>query len=372
MPSTNSAWFSSMPRDAGFDRLIITANDFLQQRSRREIALFTFVLVLAVGIADYASGVEVTLSVVYAIPILLASWYVGPLYALVLATVSVVIWVYGDIADGFRYSSILIPVWNGAIRLFFYAILITLLARLQSFYRFLEDRVNERAEALTHEIRERERLERDLLEVSEREQRRIGQDLHDGLCQQLTGTAILGHVLAERLGTLGQATAAEARKVVGHIEDAISLARGVAKGLHPVEMQADGLMQALEEFAGTTSEMFGVSCRFECDSPVLLHVPAVATNLYRIAQEAVGNAIKHGHAGEIVISLENSDQGIRLTIADNGPGLPDPPPLTGMGLRIMADRARVIGGAFSSDNGPTGGCRIHCLLSSNVPGAVHV
>ena len=118
------------------------------------------------------------------------------------------------------------------------------------------------------------------------------------------------------------------------IETAIVMARGMAKGLHPVEMGADGLMQALDEFTATTSEMFGIACRFECDSPVLVHAPAVATNLYRIAQEAVSNAIKHGRAKEIVVSLDNSEQGIKLMIADSGCGFPNPlPESQGMGLQ---------------------------------------
>jgi signal transduction histidine kinase len=223
----------------------------------------------------------------------------------------------------------------------------------------LEARVEERALALARETAERQRLEHEMLEISEREQRRIGQDLHDGLCQHLTGTALAGHVLAEQL-TGPQA--AGARRVVDLIEEAISLARRMAKGLHPVEMQADGLMQALEEFTATTSEMFGLRCRFECHTPILIHSPATATHLYRIAQEAVSNAIKHGQASDILVSLEDTEQGLRLSVTDNGAGLQAPARPAGMGLRIMADRAKMIGGLFSIAEGRRGGVELSCFL----------
>src|SRR6201999_500595 len=112
-----------------------------------------------------------------------------------------------------------------------------------------------------------------------------GQDLHDGLCQQLTGTALASQVLAEKLAQRDIPEERDIRRIVGHIEDAITMARGMAKGLSPLETGADSLMQGLDEFAVTTSEMFGVSCRFECDSPVMVHSPTVASHLYRIAQE---------------------------------------------------------------------------------------
>jgi signal transduction histidine kinase len=219
---------------------------------------------------------------------------------------------------------------------------------------------------LAKETAERERLEQEMLDISEREQRRIGRDLHDSLCQHLTGTAVAGHVLAETLSSAGRSEAASARKIVGLVEEAVGLARGIAKGLLPVEMGAEGLMQALEEFASTTSEIFGIQCRFLCHAPVLIQTPAAATHLYRIAQEAVGNAIKHSHAHEISILLDESDSGIRLVISDDGDGFPDPlPDNGGMGLRIMADRAKMIGGRFIVERNPDHGMELSCLIPAS-------
>ena len=223
--------------------------------------------------------------------------------------------------------------------------------------------MQDRAQALARETAERERLEHEILEISEREQRRIGHDLHDGLCQHLTGTALASHVLAEKLSASAQPEAEKARRIVDLLEEGINLARSMAKGLHPVELQADGLMQALEEFAATTSELFGIQCRFECQTPILIHTPATATHLFRIAQESVSNAIKHGRASHIVISLEESDAGIRLAVLDNGHGIAvGAASAKGMGLRIMADRAKMIGAEFAVQAQHPHGVELSCLL----------
>jgi signal transduction histidine kinase len=128
-------------------------------------------------------------------------------------------------------------------------------------------------------------------------------------------------------------------------------------------MAADGLMLALEEYAETTSELFKVACRFECDSPVLIHATATAGHLYRIAQEAVGNAIKHGQAKTILIRLNASEEVTVLSIKDDGVGLPATLPKDhGMGLRIMAHRANMISGVFNVQRAEAGGTLVTCEL----------
>jgi signal transduction histidine kinase len=332
------------------------------RRSRREIALFCFMLMLACGYLDYVTGIEISLSVIYVIPIAIGAWYVGQAYGYVLGAMSAALWVVGDIADGLSVSNNLIPAWNGFIRLLFYGVLVFVLCRLRDLTRELGRRVQERAAALTREIAERERLEHELTEVSERERSRIGQDLHDSLCQHLTGTALVSQVLAEKLAARGLPEARESRKVVDLVEEGITLARGMAHGLQPVEPQPDGLMQALDEFAGAASERYRTACRFICDSPVLVASPAVATHLYRIAQEAVSNAARHGRATDIAIVLEVYDRGLRLAIEDNGSGIPQRRPSGGLGLKIMADRAKVIGGTLTVRSGISGGTEVCCTV----------
>ena len=209
----------------------------------------------------------------------------------------------------------------------------------------------------------RERVERELLEISEREQRRIGHDLHDSLGQHLTGAALAAQVLEEKLALRSLPEAVDAGKVVEIVEEGIALSRKLAKGLHPIEMEADGLMQALEELAATSGELFKVSCRFECDSPVLIHDAATSSHLYRIAQEAVSNAVKHGKARNILIQLETLDAGIALRVKDDGGGLPDLPPKTaGMGLRIMAHRSSMIGATFQARRDDPAGTTVACVF----------
>jgi len=242
-------------------------------------------------------------------------------------------------------------------------VIVWLLARLRSLYHNLEAQVRQRTAALTDEMVERERLERELLEVSEREQRRIGQDLHDGLCQHLTGATLAGQVLEGKLAALNLPESGRCHKMVELMEEGIDLSRKLAKGLYPVEMAADGLMLALEEYAATTSELFKVACRFECDSPVLIHDTATAGHLYRIAQEAVGNAIKHGKARNILIRLEVGEESTGLSIKDDGTGLPESLPKNrGIGLRIMAHRSAMIGGTFAARRDEAGGTLLTCAF----------
>jgi signal transduction histidine kinase len=335
----------------------------LENRSRFVLITIAFLIIAVIGLVDYLTGHEISFSIFYLLGVALAVWFIGKWFGALVSVLSVAIWIAGDIASGARFSSPLIPIWNAAILLMFYLVVVWLLTRLRSLHQNLEVQVRQRTAALTEEMAERERLERELLEISEREQRRIGQDLHDGLCQHLTGATLAGQVLEEKLAALNLPTATDAKKLVEIIEESINLSRRLAKGLYPVEMEADGLMLALEEFVATSSELFKVACRFECDSPVLIHDPATAWHLYRIAQEAVGNAIKHGKARNILIRLDVSEESTTLSIKDDGTGLPEPlPENRGLGLRIMAHRSAMIGGVFNARRDETGGTLATCEL----------
>ncbi|MDR3459611.1 MAG: sensor histidine kinase [Verrucomicrobiae bacterium] len=335
----------------------------LESRPRFVLVLSALAIITVIGWVDYLTGHEISFSVFYLMSVALAVWFVGKGFGVLVSGLSVAVWVVGDFASGARFASPLIPIWNALVLLTFYLVVVWLLANLRSFHQNLERQVRQRTSALTEEIAERERLERELLEISEREQRRIGQDLHDGLCQHLTGATLAGQVLEEKLAAQGRPETADAGKVVAIVEEGINLSRRLAKGLYPVEMEADGLMLALEEFAATSSALYKVACRFECDSPVLVHDTATAGHLYRIAQEAVRNAIKHGKAGNILIRLEAGEAGNELSVKDDGVGLPDPlPKQRGMGLRIMAHRSSMIGAKFNVRRGEPGGTLVTCEL----------
>jgi two-component system, LuxR family, sensor kinase FixL len=216
------------------------------------------------------------------------------------------------------------------------------------------------------DITERKRLEREVLEISERERQRIGQDLHDGLCQQLAAIELMSQVLEQKLTPRSKPAAARAGEIARYVRETISQTRLLARGLSPVTLESEGLLSGLLELAGNTEKMFGVPCRFESSGEVRVREAAVATHLYRIAQEAVSNAIKHGKAGRLVIGLQRLSDRTVLTISDNGRGFPQGAPASsGMGLRIMQYRAGMIGGTLSFQRNRKRGVTVHCWVPNN-------
>ena len=197
------------------------------------------------------------------------------------------------------------------------------------------------------DITERKRLEKAILEISADEQRRIGQDLHDGLGQHLTGIAFMTKAQEQKLTEKGLEEAAEAARIVRLVNEAIHKTRELAHGLLPVVSDAQGLMSALRRWAAEVEDLFHISCRLRLDEPVLIHDSNMSTHLYRIAQEAVNNAIKHGQAKSITITLSAANGNGSLRIENDGVSLPessaDP---SGMGMQIMHYRAKMIGGSL--------------------------
>ena len=213
------------------------------------------------------------------------------------------------------------------------------------------------------DITEREQLERALLEISAREQRRIGQDLHDGLGQHLTGIAFMAKVHEAKLADKQMTDAADAAKIVKLVNEAIHKTRELARGLLPVVSDSQGLMAALQLWATEVEDLFGISCRFECETAVLIHDDGMATHLYHIAQEAVNNAIKHGHARSILIRLFAESGWGTLIIDDDGTGIAESRPSDhGMGLHIMSYRAGMIGGRLDVRPGTPHGTCVTCMF----------
>jgi PAS domain S-box-containing protein len=216
-------------------------------------------------------------------------------------------------------------------------------------------------EGLLCDVTERKQLEDQLLEISEREQRRIGQDLHDGLCQHLAGVGFMSKALAQKLARHAPAEAGDARVVANLIRQAINDARAIAAGLHPVKKEANSAMVALQEMATNIGNMFRVQCVFTCEPPVLIEDNDAATHLYRIAQEAANNAIRHGKAKHIGITLAETGGLVTLTVKDDGKGIPQPLPTDrGIGIDIMNHRARMIGGTLDLGPAPDGGTVLTC------------
>ncbi len=335
-----------------------------EQRSPALYLAFAVVSVAVIGLGDYTTGYEMTFATFYLFPVAVAVWFARRMGGVVISILSVGVWLVGDYANGQHYANPLILVWNATLTLAFYLIVVVILDKLHRLQEELESRVRQRTQALTQEILERARLEKEILEVSERGQRQIGHDLHDSLGQHLTATAFACQDLAEHLETKSPLDAAAANHLVTMIEEAINLSRTFARGLIPVEMEAEGLMDGFAELAASIRRKFKIACEFECHHPVLLPDPAASLHLYRIAQEAVTNAIKHGQAKKVIISLVADPEALYLKITDDGTGLPAQPltTSTGLGLRIMAHRAVMIGAKFGIESLPGGGARVACKL----------
>jgi signal transduction histidine kinase len=224
---------------------------------------------------------------------------------------------------------------------------------------------------IVRDTSERKRLEKDILEISDREQQRIGQDLHDDLCQHLAGIGLMSEVLEQKLAGKAdaEAEAADARRIAEHVQGAIEQTRMLARGLSPIEADTADLMTALAELAANTTQIFRIRCAFRAEHPVVVGDVAFTTHLYRIAQEAISNAIRHGGATEVNISLDTDATDAMLSIADNGTGFKEPANNhQGMGMRIMKYRAGMIGGileVYSTDgNGTVVSCRFRRALST--------
>jgi len=335
----------------------------LDQLPRSVIVGLTFAILAIVALLDYLTGYEISCTVFYLLAIGIATWFIGPVFGVIVSLLSATFTSFANIMTGETYSNPFAPFWNGAIVLAFYLIVVFLLRSLRGIQDTLEQRVRERTATLSSELAERKRLEREILLISEREQRRIGLDIHDSLCQHLTGTALAEQFLLEKLTSRAAPEVADADRVVRLIEDAIAMARGLAAGLSPIETEGEGLLTALNDLAEHFSTQFHVSCGFSFDEPVLIPDPAAATHLYRIVQEAVHNAIRHGKARHVEVHLSREDSLVRLTVTDDGAGLPPgATPSQGMGLRNMKYRASMIGGSLTLEPGNPGAvlaCSFH-------------
>lgn len=213
------------------------------------------------------------------------------------------------------------------------------------------------------DITERRELEKEILDARHREQERIGRDLHDNLGQQLTGIEFMSQAMEQKLASAGNRHAADAAEIARLVRQAITHTRGLSRGLNPIMVESEGLMAALRDLAENTEQVFSTKCHFDCPSPVYVEDNSTAIHLFRIAQESVNNAIKHGKPSRIEIALKDNGDRILLAVKDDGRGLPDKPnKKTGMGLRIMQYRAGIIGGSLVIQKPVGGGAEIVCSV----------
>jgi two-component system, LuxR family, sensor kinase FixL len=217
--------------------------------------------------------------------------------------------------------------------------------------------------SMVEDLTERKELTEEILKAREKEQQRLGQDLHDGLCQNLIGVKLRTSLLAMKLEDRSVPEAGEAKAVARSLEQTVQLAYELSRGLQPVLLAREGLACALEELAASTKSSFNITCRFRLRGEVVIQNPDTVAHLYRIAQEAVANAIKHSRGTRITVVLAAGKRNIVLSVADNGMGFSGSRRgVKGLGLDIMQHRARVIGASLQIRPRIGGGSRVVCLL----------
>lgn len=224
-----------------------------------------------------------------------------------------------------------------------------------------------------HEVRERRRLEREIAGIGDGERRRLGQELHDGVCQQVTAALLRCQALEQRLDRGGTVSGADFAPLSSLLAQTRDDAHNIAVGLCPLQPDPEALAPALRALTRRTQELSAVRCEFLSAGDVRVPDPAMAQHLYRIAQEGLSNAVRHAHASGIIVELRGSDHDLILQVEDDGAGLPAEFPAGGMGLRTMAYRAQILEGELTITPAPGGGTRVACRVPrlAGAPAAPH-
>lgn len=312
-------------------------------------------MIVIVGWADFMTGWELSLFILYAAPIFLSVWRFGITAGILSASLSSIVWLFANEATH-PYETDIGYIWAMISRLFYFGVVV---------FAVLEVRKKQEAAAAHIKMLEEQRqLELDIVSVSEHEQQRIGQDLHDGICQQLAAIGCAARVLAEELESQGNPEASDAAMIEKSLQQAVLEARNLARGIFPVHVDRSGLGAALVDLARIMTRLTGIDVKVEGDTELSVDSPEVSMHLYRIAQEAVANALKHSEATAITIHLKHPGDDLELRIEDNGIGLPAKPPESrGMGLRTMRYRAQAIGSTLETGPREGGGTSISCRLN---------
>ncbi len=318
------------------------------------------VALLVIGVLDFVTTYQLRLLPLYAGPIFVIGWFFGKTPGLITALVSSVIWWSANWFNGDPELHSWFQAWEITRHIGFFLIVGWTGAALRN----KSDTAAARIALLEHS----RQLEEEIVMVSEAEQQRIGQDLHDGLCQYLaalscSATALRGQLEKRHLAT----EAAHAGDLARLLQSAVVETRDLARSLVPAHLNDVGLVVALEALAQSVTRLHRVNCTFRFDGDGGEDDERVAIHLYRIAQEAISNALKHGKAQNIAVWLEETRDCLSLRITDDGVGVAETPQTSGMGLAVMRYRAQLSGGELMVDRLEEGGTRILCAVRTSVP-----
>src|SRR2546428_4993925 len=313
-------------------------------------------LLFAISWLDLVTGHQVSLVLFYTAPIVFAVWLCDNKSCVIVAGLAGTLWSWADLIMGNSYSSGTVQAWELAIRFaFFFLVGVAGIAMREQ-----QRASNARISLLEHT----QRLEKQIIEVSEYERQRIGRDLHDGLCQFLAalGCAVTALKMDLQEGGL-EKLAATAGEIEKHLTESVKQARILAHGLVPVQFDEAGLPAALQELAASTSRLLAMDCTFAFAGEYRATHNDKATHLYRIAQEAINNATKHGKARNVEMRLSANSSAMGLSIADDGTGFSKTEKdRNGVGISIMRYRANMVGGEFEIEERPKGGTIVSCTV----------
>ena len=321
---------------------------FLKHQPRIWLYLEAISLMFVIVFIDYITGYEVTIYPFFAVPILLMVWFGDLQVAIGISVSSTLLWWIVDKAVGHVYSTEWLRLWDAVVRLIFFGLIL--------FAGWSIKRQRHEARTRIELLERSQNLEDELINISEREQQRIGRDLHDDVCQYLAAIGLTVTMLKQELEKTSFIQPSRLGEIADHLREAATRVRQLARGLSPVDQDEGGLESALEQLAAGTSKLTGIACSFVGSGPDLELSSNAAIHLFRIAQEAASNSVKHARARTVIIALDTANGSSSLRVSDDGVGFSLlSGEKKGMGLNTMRYRARMIGGELEIlPNTPSG------------------
>jgi signal transduction histidine kinase len=310
--------------------------------------------ILAVSVFDYYTPPQVSTFILYALPIFALAWHSGWRNGMAFGVCGVILhfvvnFHYGPVRPIHAY------VWGMVNRLTSRAFVALCGASLRNY--------RETVRAQIETMNRTRRLEQEIVRTSEREQMRIGRDLHDGICQNLAVIECAAECLRSKLEADGIPQVKTATVIQKLVKETMADARNLSRGIFPVQMDGDGLPAALNDLVATTNQLRQASVTFEVSDYVLIGDPAIAMHLYRIAQEALSNAVRHANALHVSVRIAYQGGAFAITVADDGCGYrTDAANSAGMGLRTMQYRAQLIGARVTIHSVPSRGTCVSCSI----------
>ncbi|MHC1766879.1 MAG: ATP-binding protein [Verrucomicrobiia bacterium] len=323
--------------------------------------------VAAIGLTDWAITSELSVSLLYLVPVGLSAWLGGRLTGVFIASTAAVAWFLAEWMGGSQHFSLSGLLWQSGSRLGFYFVTALLVSRIRTLTLGLEALVKERTSALEAEVRRRKEVEQEAAEITEREQERIAQELHDGLAAYLAGVAFRIKTVAENLHRRGIPEAAETGDLVDRVNEASGQVRSLAHLLAPVQAGDGGLAVALSRLGAEAETVYGITCTVDTAASLPNLTSDQTSQLYRVAQECVRNAVQHSRGELVQITCGSVQAGrLRLSVSCDGKAWdPSRVATTGLGIRIMRHRTERLGGTLSIRAGTEGGTVVVCEVPMN-------